>query len=297
MSTYYRADLGVDTGGMLDAPSRAAGLQSPTRTRRYLMCRPTYFDVVYVINPWMDPSRAVDARRAVAQWETLRAAYGHVGHQVTTVEPAAGLPDMVFAANSALVVDDTAYVARFRHAERQGEEDRYAAWFAANGFTVHRAEHVHEGEGDFAVAGDVILAATGFRTDPAAHCEAERVFGREVVTLELVDARFYHLDTALFVLDAERVAYFPAAFSAESRALLARRYPDAIIATEADAEAFGCNAACDGLNVFLPTGADELANRLAADGFEVIPVDLSEFRKAGGSVKCCTLELRSPEEA
>ena len=257
------------------------------------MCRPEHFDVVYVINPWMDPDRAVDRPRALAQWELLRAAYDRAGHRVDTVAPAPGLPDMVFAANSALVIDGTALLARFRFPQRRGEEARYEQWFRDNGFTVRRARHGHEGEGDFAVAGDVVLAGTGFRTEVPAHREVARVFDREVVTLELVDPRFYHLDTALFPLDREQIAYYPGAFSADSRAVLARRYPDAIIATDVDAVAFGCNAACDGTHVFLPVGADALAERVVDAGYEVVPLDLSELRKAGGSVKCCTLELRS----
>jgi N-dimethylarginine dimethylaminohydrolase len=262
------------------------------RTRRYLMCEPAHFAVVYAINPWMDPARGASASRAVAQWQTVRDAYLAAGHFVETIAPAPGLPDMVFAANSAVVVDGTAWLAQFCHEERRGEEDLYEAWFAAHGFDVRRAEHVHEGEGDFALAGDVLLAGTGFRTDVGAHREAERVFGREVVTLELIDPRYYHLDTALFVVDREQIAYNPAAFSEASQAELRRRYPDAYLASERDALAFGCNAASDGTRVFLPAGADDLTTSLTRDGFTVVPLDLSELRKAGGSVKCCTLELR-----
>jgi N-dimethylarginine dimethylaminohydrolase len=261
--------------------------------RRYLMCPPTYFDVVYSINPWMDPAQAVDHDEVTAQWAALRAAYGAHGHQVELIEPGPGLPDMVFAANSALVLDGVAYLARFQHAERRGEESLYAQWFEANGFTVQRAAHVHEGEGDFAVAGDVILAGTGFRTDRAAHDEVARVFGREVVSLRLVDPRFYHLDTALFVLDDARIAYFPGAFDADSRRELQRRYPDAFVADEVDAVAFGLNATSDGHAVFLPAAAKGLAKRVADAGYEPIPIALTETIRAGGSVKCCTLELRS----
>jgi N-dimethylarginine dimethylaminohydrolase len=235
----------------------------------------------------------VDVRRALAQWETLHQTYAAAGHCVDLIEPAPGLPDMVFAANSAVVIDGVALLARFRHVQRTGEEPRYERWFADHGFTVRRAAHVHEGEGDFAVAGDVILAASGFRTERAAHREVEQLFGRQVVSLDLVDPRFYHLDTALFVLDAQQIAYYPAAFSPDSQQTLRARYPDAIIATDADALAFGCNAISDGRRVFLPAGAQALARRLDEHGFEVVELDLSELRKAGGSVKCCTLELRS----
>jgi arginine dihydrolase len=268
-------------------------LVTGVETRTFLMCPPTYFDVVYAINPWMHPELPADAGRAAAQWEQLRAAYEAAGHHVELITPKRGLPDMVFAANSALVIDGTALLARFHYTERRGEERLYARWFRGHGINVRKAEHGHEGEGDFACAGDVILAGTGFRTERAAHREVERVFGREVLSLELVDPRFYHLDTALFVLRDEEIVYFPGAFSDDSRATLHRRFPHALLVDETDAVAFGCNAASDGHHVFMPTGADGLANELQARGYEPVLLDLSELRKAGGSVKCCTLELRT----
>jgi N-dimethylarginine dimethylaminohydrolase len=120
-----------------------------------------------------------------------------------------------------------------------------------------------------------------------------RLFDREVVSLELVDPRFYHLDTALFVLDGDRIAYHAGAFSVASRRELERRYPDAVVADEVDAQVFGLNATSDGYHVFLPAAAEGMAKRVADLGFEPVPVELSELLRAGGSVKCCTLELRS----
>jgi N-dimethylarginine dimethylaminohydrolase len=262
------------------------------RARDLLMCPPAHFAVVYAINPWMHPELPADAGTAGAEWEQLRSAYVAAGHRVRTVAPALGLPDMVFAANSALVIDGTAFLARFRYAQRRGEERLYARWFKRNGFRVVRSEHGHEGEGDFACVGELILAGTGFRTEIAAHREAERVFGRNVLSLELVDPRFYHLDTALFALDDEQIAYFPGAFSADTCATLRRRFPDAIIVDEHDAVAFGCNAMSDGRHVFVSAGIEQLASDLEARGFVPVPIALPELRKAGGSVKCCTLELR-----
>ena len=262
------------------------------RTRRFLMCPPAYFDVAYSINPWMHPEFPADASLAMAQWSALRDAYVAAGHAVDVVEPASRFPDMVFAANSALVIDGIALLARFRHPQRRGEENAYAAWFRGHGFAVRKAAYVHEGEGDFACVGDIVLAAHGFRTDVRAHREVAEVFNRRVVSLRLIDPRFYHLDTALCVLDDEQIAYFPDAFDLASRAELARRYPDALLVDERDAVAFACNATSDGRRVFVPAGTFDFACALEARGFEVVPVDLSELRKAGGSVKCCTLELR-----
>ncbi|MEU6970753.1 dimethylargininase [Kitasatospora aureofaciens] len=270
-------------------PSRRA------RPRRYLMCRPTYFEVSYSINPWMDPAKPVDPELAVAQWEQLRRLYLDLGHQVDLIESLPGLPDMVYAANGATVIDGKVLGARFRNQERAAEGPAYQEWFRAHGYTdVLEPRHVNEGEGDFLVTGSWILAGTGFRSSPQGHAEAQEFFGRPLISLELVDPRYYHLDTALAVLDDDEVMYHPAAFSPGSRAVLERLFPTAVLADEADAEVFGLNAVSDGRHVVLPQAAVGLAEQLRGRGFEPIGVDLSELLKGGGSVKCCTLDVRDP---
>jgi N-dimethylarginine dimethylaminohydrolase len=258
------------------------------------MCPPGHFDVTYSINPWMDPDRPTDGGRAVRQWDRLRNLYIGLGHTVEQIPAIPGLPDMVFAANGATVIDGQVLAARFRHAERAAEGPAYADWLAGRGYRIHQAQFVNEGEGDYLFTGRRILAGTGFRTDPRSHAEVQRVFGHPVVTLELVDPRYYHLDTALAVLDHDEIMYYPAAFSADSRELLRRLYPDAILAGDADAEAFGLNAVSDGRHVVLAEKAAGLADELCRQGFVPIGVDLSELMKSGGSAKCCTLELRAP---
>jgi N-dimethylarginine dimethylaminohydrolase len=159
-------------------------------------------------------------------------------------------------------------------------------------------EKINEAEGDFAWTGRLLLAGTGFRTDPAAHAEAQEALGVPVVSLQLVDPRYYHLDTALFVLTEEsgasaaNVAYYPDAFSAGSQRVLRRMFPEAVVATAADAECFGLNGVSDGRNVVLPVEATALGERLAARGYDPVYLDISELRKAGGGPKCCTLEIR-----
>ncbi|HEY8480377.1 MAG TPA: amidinotransferase [Spirillospora sp.] len=256
------------------------------------MCRPEHFAVTYAINPWMDPERGADAGRAVEQWEALRAAYLDLGHEVSLIDPVEGLPDMVFAANGALVVGGRAYGARFAHPERRAEAPAYAAWLKEHGIEVLEPAHTNEGEGDFLTLDHLILAGTGFRTEIAAHQEAQEFLGRPVVTLRLVDPRFYHLDTALFPLADGEVAYYPGAFSPGSRSVLERLFPDAILASERDAAVLGLNAVCDGRHVVINKEAVDLIEAVRARGYEPVPVDLSELRKAGGGPKCCTLELR-----
>jgi N-dimethylarginine dimethylaminohydrolase len=263
--------------------------------RRFLMCRPTYFAVEYAINPWMDPTAPVDTGRAIDQWEKLRQVYLDLGHTVDEIDPLPGLPDMVFAANGAAVVDGRVLAVQFRDPQRADEAPAYRSWFERAGFEVHEPKHVNEGEGDILLAGGFLLAGTGFRTAHAAHAHLQEVFGRPVITLQLVDPRFYHLDTALCVLDDRTVAYLPDAFSPGSQAVLRRLFPDAILASPADAEVLGLNAVSDGRNVVLPAQATGLAATLRDRGYEPVGVDLSELRKAGGGPKCCTLVVRERE--
>jgi len=264
-----------------------------TGPRRYLMCPPTYFDVRYSINPWMDASKPVDVAVAVAQWERIRDTLRGLGHRVDEMTPAADLPDMVFAANGATVAGGRVVLAQFRHAERTAETWQHRDWFHANDFTdVHASLWAHEGQGDCLQAGGGrLLCGTGFRTSPNAHGQLRRILGAEVVSLTLVDPRFYHLDTALAVLSEKDVMYYPEAFSPGSRELLRDLYPDAILATGEDASAFGLNAVSDGTHVVLPQAATGLAGQLSARGYRPVGVDVSELMKAGGAVKCCVLEL------
>ncbi|MFF2454633.1 dimethylargininase [Isoptericola sp. NPDC058082] len=287
------------TSATVPQPARLERTPERTATpRRFLMCPPTYFDVVYEINPWMDLGVPVDTGRALAQWERLRATYEAHGHHVEVIDPVPGLPDMVYAANGGVVLGGRALAARFTYPERRPEGVAYERWFAAAGdgvVSLGQAAEQNEGEGDLLLAGDVMLAGTGFRTSRAAHAEVAALLGIEVVTLELVDPRYYHLDTALTVLDggpSPVVAYLPEAFSPASQAVLAERYPDAILATPEDAAVLGLNAVSDGRHVFLSDRATGMHARLRERGFEPVGIDLSELLKGGGSVKCCTLELR-----
>ncbi|MFT4306753.1 MAG: N-dimethylarginine dimethylaminohydrolase [Microbacterium sp.] len=263
------------------------------------MCRPEHFTVSYSINPWMEPARRTDTAKAVRQWQTLHDAYVALGHEVHLIDPVPGLPDMVYTANGGFTIDGVAYAPKFRFAERAGEEGPFSDWFAAHGFEVAVPGQTNEGEGDFLLAGSVILAGTGFRSAGDSHLEVGAVFGREVVSLTLVDPRFYHLDTALSVLDPvvddggeATIAYLPGAFDAASRQVLAERFPDAIRVSDADGAAFGLNSASDGRHVFVSPRAPGFAAQLRERGYEPVPVDLSELLLGGGGIKCCTLELR-----
>jgi len=279
-----------------------AGLRAPSAEPRtpptVLMCRPDHFTVSYRINPWMHPVVPTDTGLAVRQWQTLYDVYRELGHTVELIDPVPGLPDMVYAANGGFVLGGIAYGASFRHPQRRAEAPAYLDWFRAHGFEVRMPRAVNEGEGDFLLAGDVILAGTGFRSTPASHRELAEVYEREVLTLRLVDPRYYHLDTALAVLDPAGsngrpgIAYLEEAFDAPSLELLRERFPDAILAGVDDAAVLGLNCYSDGENVVIASRATGLERRLRDCGYTPIGVDLSELLLGGGGVKCCTLELR-----
>jgi N-dimethylarginine dimethylaminohydrolase len=257
------------------------------------MCPPDHFAVNYAINPWMRPEVPVDAVTAMRQWAVLRQTYLELGHDVRTIEPVPGLPDMVFAANGATVVGGTVLGVRFRHPQRAGEAGAYLQWFRDRGYRrVRVPRHVNEGEGDIVFTGRVLLAGHGFRSDQAAGDEVARVFGLPVTSLRLVDPRFYHLDTALCVLGPDTAMYYPPAFDDAGRVAIAAQFAELIEAKDEDAEVLGLNAVSDGRHVVLPVQARSLAGQLRERGFEPIGVDMSELLKGGGGPKCCTLELR-----
>ena len=273
-----------------------APLRSASK-RTILMCRPDYFTVSYRINPWMHPEDPTDTSLAVTQWEVLYRTYLDLGFAVQLVDAIPGLPDMVYAANGGFVLDNIAYGASFTYPERQPEGPAYMEWFRANGFDVRVPESVNEGEGDFLLVGDVLLAGQGFRSASNSHLELGAIFGRPVISLNLVNPSFYHLDTAIAVLDPEggaeaNIAYLPSAFDEPSLAILRGRYPDAIIVTEEDAAVLGLNSYSDGYNVVIASRAKDFERQLRERGYTPIGVDLSELLLGGGGVKCCTLELR-----
>lgn len=286
-----------------DVTAASTALGRNQHLRRYLMCPPEYFTVSYKINPWMEPAMPTDTALAVRQWRVLYDTYIELGHQVELIDPIEGLPDMVYTANGGFVIDNVAYGAKFRYAQRAPEGAAFMAWFDAHGFDVREPVEVNEGEGDFLLVGDTILAGYGFRSTDVSHRELVDVFGREVLSLNLVNPNYYHLDTALSVLDPveglihggpehANIAYLAEAFDAQSRELLEARFPDAIVVGPEDGAVFGLNSASDGRNVIISPRAKGFERQLRERGYTPVKVDLSELLLGGGGIKCCTLELR-----
>ena len=194
----------------------------------FLMCPPELYDVNYVINPWMEGNVHRSCRKqAMAQWQQLHQALTKVA-RVELVEPQSGSPDMVFTANAGLVHRGVVALSSFLHPERQGEEPHFRKWFDDSGFSICEIPRStpFEGEGDalFEVDGSCLWAGHGIRTRQSSHRRLSETWQVEVISLRLIDRRFYHLDTCFCPLFGGYVMYFPHAFDAESNAKIETRY-------------------------------------------------------------------------
>jgi ornithine--oxo-acid transaminase len=263
----------------------------------YLMCPPRLYDVAYVINPWMAGNLHASSReRAAEQWRELHRALAEFA-DVELIEPQAGLPDMVFTANAGLERNGIVVLSSFFHPERQAEEPYFRRWFQSAGYTVLDLPRKvsFEGEGDalFSTDGSRLWAGYGPRTSRESHSLLVRAWNIEVTPLHLIDPRFYHLDTCFAPLVNGFVMYYPAAFDEDSVDRIEAFYPDErrITINEDDATRFACNAVNIGRTIIINDISRELTARLESTGFQVVPVTLSEFIKAGGAAKCLVMRL------
>jgi N-dimethylarginine dimethylaminohydrolase len=263
---------------------------------RLLVCPPDYFGIEYEINPWMRLSNRVNHERAVRQWhELMRIFENDLGIMLERMTPKPGLPDLVFTANAGVVVGRTAVVSHFRYPERQREEAHFENWFREHGYDVMlMKETFHfEGAGDLLGFPDYWFGGYRQRSDIGVFPILSERFYREIIPLELVDSRFYHLDTCFCPLSGGELLYFPAAFDAYGQAAIAERVPGGLrfAVPEAEALKFACNAVCVGKHVVLPSGCPVTQSWLHDRGYDTHTVQLDEFMKSGGSAKCLTLAL------
>jgi len=263
----------------------------------YLMCPPRLYDVNYVINPWMAGNVHASSReRAAQQWRRLYEALAEVA-DIELIDPQPGSPDMVFTANAGLAHNGIVALSSFFHPERQTEEQHFRRWFQDAGYAIRDIprETPFEGEGDalFSTDGTRLWAGHGPRTVAASHHYLSKTWNVDVVPLHLIDPRFYHLDTCFAPLENDQIMYYPPAFDAASVAKIEAFYSPGkrMIVNESDAKNFACNAINIGGTIILNDISRELTDRLESEGYNVVPVTLSEFLKAGGAAKCLVMRL------
>jgi N-dimethylarginine dimethylaminohydrolase len=263
------------------------------------MCPPDYFSIDYEINPWMNLTVGADARLARQQWTALVNKLNELGVSVELVEPVPGLPDLVFTANAGLIHRNIFIASRFRYGVRQGETAHFENWARSRGLEIAGLPDGRnfEGAGDALFCGETLIAGYRFRSDARSHQWIGERLGVEVLPLELVDPRFYHLDTCFCPLARDQALYYPGAFDDYGRAVLKNTIADLIEVAAEEAVSFSCNAVVVGRNVIMNEGVPKLTADLVARGYTVHPLGFSEFIKSGGSAKCLTFRIDGEEAA
>lgn len=259
---------------------------------KILMLRPNYFDVIYDINPWMTNQRGkVDNTAAFCQWHSLRDSIIHNGGEVVVMNGIENLPDAVFTANAGAVYNNIAVLSRFAKSQREGEELHFRQWFESQGYTVVQPINHYEGEGDHLCDSEgKHWVGTGFRTSKLAVSELEMFLDTHINILEMIDPRWYHLDTCFCPLPNGELLWYPAAFTKRSQKLIRKHFAITIDITEEDALAFACNTLCIDNHVFMPKN-NEAHLKVRELGYITHLLEMSEFMRAGGAVKCLTLDL------
>ena len=267
--------------------------------RELLLCPPDFYGIEYEINPWMSRARGAEAVLAQKQWATLQATLATLNCKIELIEPQPKLPDMVFTANAGLTVCSQFLPSNFRHKERAGEAPHFASWMEKRGYQISWLpnDYYFEGEGDALFGSDVLFCGYKFSSDIKSHRAVAEMLGCLVVSVELVDPRFYHLDTCFCPLPDGGAVWFPAAFDEYGQHAIREHISDLIEVAPEEATHFCCNAVVIEHDVVLPEGAPKLAAALSDRGCKCHQLPMTEFLKAGGACKCLTLFLPQREKS
>ncbi|HVA11265.1 MAG TPA: arginine deiminase family protein [Candidatus Dormibacteraeota bacterium] len=260
---------------------------NPRTIKRVLVCRPSHFTVDYVINPHMQPY-AVNASKAKKEWDQLVKTLRSLNIKVDIIEQEPDVPDMVFAADQGIVHNGSVLLANFRYSQRQKERVYYRKWFREHGFRLRSLSNIFPFEGaDSLFFGDTLLVGIGFRASVSSCEELAIKLAIEVMPLRLLDPYFYELDMAFLPINAATAFYYPPAFSPFSQNLLKRLVPNLYTLSEQEAKAYSANSFVSGHDIVIATGTpDRFRKRLQKLGLRIHEVDISEFKKAGGGIRC-----------
>ena len=255
-----------------------------------LLCVPTFFDVVYSINPWMKIT-PVDKEAAMCQWLSLKEGIERWGVKVSLIKQAEDLPDMVFTANAGTVRNNKVVLSNFKFAERKPETNVFEKWFQNAGYETHRLpERINfEGCGDTVIWGDKMFAGYGVRSDLGGIRRAAKILDLELIPLKLGHPNFYHLDTCFCLLGPHSAIYYPGAFTPSALKKLKKYLPELIPLDVTDAATFASNSVVYGNQILMPAGPQQIVEELEIRGYEITQINTSEFMKSGGSLQCMTL--------
>ncbi|MEP6815428.1 MAG: arginine deiminase family protein [Marmoricola sp.] len=262
---------------------------------RYLMVEPDHFRVDYAINPFMHLDDQPDVARAHDESHAIAAAIEAAGGSVETLAQRADSPDMVYAMNLGLALGDRVVMSHMRYSERRMELLSAERWFADHGFdrtyVGREAVGAHFEAGDaFAWRGDLVVGY-GPRTEELALKHLATDLGIQVHGIRIAHPGMYHLDLAFCPLDSARAMVCPAAFDKASARALLSLVPEPLVLSEEEAMTFCANSIVVGRTVIMPACPDRVRGVLEGWGFEIVIVEVAEFLKGGGAIRCLTNPL------
>lgn len=258
---------------------------------KILMCEPTYYEIAYEINPWMDTSQKVNKTLAQEQWSHLKMTLENCGADVELINPRPNLPDMTFTSSAALVHGSKIFLSHYRYPERQGEEEHFKAWFELSGFEIYTEdEQSFEGASDALFLNQTLFAGFGFRSEQRFYARLEEYNISHIVYCELKDPDFFQLDLAFCPIDHNRAIWYPNAFSTTAQTNM-QKQAELIAIPKNEAHRFACNAIVLDDKIIIPSDCPKTKKLLTSLNFTVFECPMSEFIKAGGACKSLTLQL------
>ncbi len=258
----------------------------PNTKLTVVMSPPDYFDIEYSINPWMNVDNPVDPNRAKSEWETLKNTYINLSLSILTIPPARGLPDLVFTTDHGVMIDGTFFASHFKYAERQKEQTHALPFYQDHNIPiVHLPDGCYLEGGDALVEGDRIFVGHGYRTNPTAAEFLATKTRKQVISLQLMDDAFYHLDTCFFPVLPDTAFYYPLAFDHASLLKLKKSFDVLLPLTSHEAESFVCNSVRVGKTV-LCQSCPSYEQKLLDLGLTPITLSMSQFNKSGGGIHC-----------
>jgi N-dimethylarginine dimethylaminohydrolase len=262
--------------------------------KKVLLCPPTHYRVEYAINPWMDIKNKVDLDKARKEYENLKQAYKELGVEVLETEQDKDQPDMVYAANCGFPQGNTFIKSNFKHEERRKEAELAKQYFQKLGYEIKELPEnvVWEGQGDLIVVGEKYFLGWGKRTDYEAKKYLSEFLGKEIIDFKMIDPYYYHLDTCFLPLDENTVAINPKSFEPEGLEKIHQIFQNVIEVGESDNKILACNSVIVDKTILSPSGiSQQLKDGYAKYGYSVREIQMGEFLKGGGSIKCLTLEF------
>jgi dimethylargininase len=222
----------------------------------------------------------VDAALAARQHEAYAEALEAAGWHMVSLPPADHLPDGVFIEDTVVVCDDLAVLARPGEPRRAPEVASVERAVAGLGLELTRIDEGTLDGGDVLQVGTTVYVGRSARTNEDAICQLTRQVatrGRRVVPVTLKDC--LHLKTAMTALPDGSLIGVPELLDTSALPYL-----------RVAQEPAGAHVVVLGeKHVLIGASAPRTADQLAAEGYEVTVVDISEFEKLEGCVTCLSV--------